>query len=55
MIDEQRAAQWAKDAQTALLQSYGKDNTAGHLAAIVLALLADRAARERFIERSDSQ
>lgn len=55
MIDEQRAEQWATDAKTALTHHYGKEDTAAHLAAIVLALLQDRQGRERFIERSGSR
>lgn len=51
MIDDQRAGQWAKDAGVALTQHYGKDDAIAHLAVIVLALLADRAERERFCSR----
>lgn len=51
MIDEQRAARWAKDAGLALTQHYGKDERIAHFAIIVLALLADRAERERFCSR----
>lgn len=51
MIDDQRAAQWAKDAGLALTQHYGKDEAVAHLAIIVLALLADRADRERYCNR----
>lgn len=51
MIDDQRAAQWAKDAGLALTQHYGKDDAAAHLAIVVLALLADRADRERYCSR----
>jgi hypothetical protein len=54
MIDEQRAEQWTKDAKTALMRHYGKDDTAAHLAAIVLALLQDRQDRELYIKRSGS-
>jgi hypothetical protein len=55
MIDDERVKQWDQEARLALMQSYGKDDTARHLAAIVLALLADRSARERYIERSNSR
>jgi hypothetical protein len=51
MIDDQRAAQWAKDAGLALTQRYGKDEATAHLAIIVLALLADRAERESYCSR----
>jgi len=51
MIDEQRAAEWAKDAGRALTRFYGRDDATAHLAIIVLALLADRAERERYCRR----
>jgi hypothetical protein len=51
MIDNQRAAQWAKDAGFALTQHYGKDNVTAHLAVVALALLADREERERYCSR----
>jgi hypothetical protein len=51
MIDDQRAAQWANDACVALTQHYGKNERTAHLATVVLALLADRADRERFCNR----
>jgi len=51
MIDNHRAAKWAKDAGIALTQLYDKDDTAAHLAVIVLALLADREERERYCLR----
>ena len=51
MIDNERLAQWAKQAQLALLRHYDKDSDAGHLAAVVLILIADRDERERYIER----
>ena len=55
MVDEQRAEQWTRDARAALMQHYGKGDSAAHLAAIVLALLQDRQERERYIERSGSR
>jgi hypothetical protein len=55
MIDEQRAAQWAKDAGVSLMRHYGKDDSVAHMAAIVLALLQDREEREKYLERSRNQ
>jgi hypothetical protein len=49
MIDDERVAQWTKDAKTALMHHYGKEDAAAHLAAIVLALLQDRQERELYI------
>lgn len=49
MIDQQRVDKWSKDAWITLTQHYGKNDTAAHLAAVVLVLLADREDRERFI------
>ena len=55
MIDNERAAQWAIDADVALVRHYGKDNATAHLAVIVLALLADRKERERYCLRIISE
>jgi hypothetical protein len=51
MIDSLRTEQWAKDARAALMQHYGKNDTAAHLGAIVVALLADREERECYCSR----
>jgi hypothetical protein len=55
MIDDKRVAQWSEDAATALMRSYGTDETIGHFASIVLALIRDREERENYLERSRNQ
>jgi hypothetical protein len=50
MIDNQRVTQWNKDAMVLLMQSYGKDVTAAHMATIVLALIEDRRERENYCD-----
>jgi hypothetical protein len=50
MIDAERIAQWAKDAGTALMRNLDKNAETAHLASIILALIADRQGRERYIQ-----
>lgn len=50
MVDEERVAQWTKDASIALLRSLDRNQVA-RLTSIVLSLLADREQRERYIGR----
>lgn len=54
MIDEQRAAEWTKDAGAALMRKLGKNQETSHLAAVVLALLEDRKEREDYCSRISS-
>jgi hypothetical protein len=49
MIDDERAAQWAKDEGTALTRNLDKNTETAHLASILLALLADREGREQYV------
>ena len=51
MIDDGRARKWEAEARNSLMCYLDTGHPAGHLAAIVLALLADRAEREDFIAR----
>jgi hypothetical protein len=51
VIDDQRAAQWAKDASTALMCNLHRNNEIARLASIILSLLADRKEREHYIGR----
>jgi len=51
MIDNERAAQWNKDAKVLLTRSYGKDEALAHMAIVVLALLEDRDQWERYCSR----
>jgi hypothetical protein len=52
MIDNVQAAQWDRDARVALMRHLGKNEEAARDASIILALLADREERERYISRS---
>jgi hypothetical protein len=49
MIDDIKAARWAKDAAIALVRHLDKDEEISRLSSIILALLADREERERYI------
>ena len=51
MIDDERVAQWAREASTALMLNLDKDEEIAHLASIILAVAADRCEREGFIAR----
>jgi len=52
MLSEERASAWEREAKAALAQYFGTTEKAGDLAAIVLALLEEREALLRYVDRS---
>jgi hypothetical protein len=54
MVDNARATEWEREARSALAQFYGTSDKTGNLAAIVLALLEEREALLRYVERSQA-
>lgn len=51
MIDDERVAQWAKEASIVLMRNLDKNEEIAHFASIILALNTDREERERYISR----
>jgi hypothetical protein len=54
MLEEARTRQWKEDALKALVQHYGCNDDAAHLAAALLAVLTDRADLVRWADRTMS-
>jgi hypothetical protein len=54
MIDEQRAAQWAKAARVAIVEHLDKNEEITRLASIALAALTDLEDLKRYLEQQNA-